>query len=342
VLIGAGLCAVVAALVLLWSPWSTEEPGEDLPEQPPVAEAEDETGEPEIEIPTISPRQMAETEAAKQQPTDAAEPAHELWVAPSGQPATFGALKLETGLVARRTLKAFPNDPDSHALMGNASLFSGRGAEAVSAWRRCLELDPARPGAYDGISMIAWKEGRFEEVVTTCRRALKYDANMSDVHFRLGRALIELDRAEEAVAVGQEAVNLWPGSDEAHLLLGQAYVQAEEYAEAQKCFTRAVEIDPNRTRAHYGLATVSARLGQREKAKRHKKRFDELINAERDNLAVWTRNESEASELTDQRARTAAIYAAAAGIYRKHGNTEQAERLMRRAATINPNPTGRR
>ena len=289
-LIKVGGCVSLAAFVLLWAPWRTEEP----------------------------------------------------WIVPTGRPTTVAALKQEAADVAERMVREFPRDPDSHALKGNACLFSGNTAEAVKAWEKGLELDPARAGAYDGISLVAWEGGRFEEVVAACRQALKHDPNMPDVHVRLGRALMEMGRTEELIAAAQRAVGLWPRSSEAHLLLGQGHMQSKEYAKARKCFVRVIEIRPDHTKAYYGLATASAKLGQREKAKQHKKRFDELINAERDNLAAWTRDQSLSSEWSDQRARTAAIYVGAAGIYRKHGNEEQAKRLLQRAATIDPKPRERR
>ena len=262
----------------------------------------------------------------------------ELWTVPSGEPATLQALKQEAVDVAERTVKAFPRDPDCHALKGSACLSRGKAAEATRSWQKCLELDPTRAGAYEGISLVAWHGGQFEEVVAACRQALKYQTDMPEVHFRLGRALIKLGRAEEAIAVAQEAVRRWSQSADAHLVLGQGYMQSGEYAKARECFLCVVEIWPDHTQAYYGLATASAKLGQRDKARQYQERFRKAMAAEKADYTDWTRYESESSEWAGQRSRTASIYARAAGIYRKHGNVQQAKRLWQRAAIICPNP----
>ena len=290
-LIKAGGCISLVALVLVWAPWRTQE----------------------------------------------------LWTVPTGQPATVAALKQEAADVAERMIREFPRDPDSHALKGNACLFNGKTAEAVRSWRRCLELDPTRAGAYDGISLVAWHGGRFEEVVAACRQALKYNPDMPDVHIRLGRALMELGRTQESIAAAQRAVGLWPRSSDAHLLLGKGYMQSKEYAKARKCFVRVIEISPDHTQAWYGLATASARLGQRDKARYYQERFRRAMAASKADHTSLTRSKSALSELAGQRSKTAAIYAGAAGIYRNHRNVRQAERLMQRAAIIDPDKTmGRR
>ena len=274
--------------------------------------------------------------------TAASGQAQETWTIPSGQPATVEALKQEAADVADHTIKAFPGDPDSYALKGNACLFNGKTAEAVKSWEKCLELDPARAGAYAGISQVAYEAGRFEQVVAACRKALKYNTNMPDVHLRLVRALTSLGRAEESIAAAQQAVKLWPQSVDAHLVLGQGHMQSQEYAKARECFLRAAEIRPDHTQAYYGLAAASAKLGQRDLARQYQERFRALMAAEKTDYAAWILSRSAQTELSDQRARAAAIYNGAAGIYRKHGNVRQARRMRKRAGFIAPRTMRRR
>lgn len=227
VLIAAAACVVIAAFVVVWSPWRTQEPW-----TPPSGK-----------------------------PTTAKAPKSEkLRAVPSGLPATMEALKQEAADLAERTIKAFPRDPDSHALKGNSCYYSGRAADAVKSWEKCLELDPTRADVYDRISVVAWQQGRFEEVITACRQALKDKAITPHVHLRLARALIELGRTEESITAAKRAVALWPRAPDAHLVLGQAYIQSRQYARARDCFLRTIEISPGNFHAYYGLATASAKL----------------------------------------------------------------------------------
>ena len=286
-LIGAGGCVALAALVLVWSPWRSKE----------------------------------------------------LWTVPQGEPRTLEALNREAADVAEHTVEAFPHDADSHALNANARLFSGKLADAAESWQRCLQLDPNRPGAYDGISLVAWEEGDLERVVATCQKALELKSVVPCVYDRLARALLEMGQAEEAIAASQRAVGRWPRSSEAHLLLGQGYIQSQEYAKAQECFLRVVEISPENPQPYYGLATASAKLGQRDKARQYQEEFRKWIAVDRAAFEALTRSSNLQRDLADRRTSTAQIYAAAASIYQRHGYREQADRLRRRAAILDRKST---
>ena len=108
----AAACVAIAALVVVCSPWRTQEPWTPPSGKPTTAKAPN---------------------------------AEKLRAVPSGLPATMEALKQEASDLAERTIEAFPYDPDSHALKGNSCYFSGRAADAVKSWEKCLELDPPAP-----------------------------------------------------------------------------------------------------------------------------------------------------------------------------------------------------
>jgi len=249
------------------------------------------------------------------------------------------ALKQEAAEVAARVLREFPQDPNSHALKGSVCYFHGDMAGAERSWQKCLELDPRSAGAYGGISLVAWERGQFEKVVAVCRRALKLNPNMPGAHIPLGRSLMALGRTGESIAVMQQAVNLSPKSSDAHFYLGQAYMQLKEYGQAQESFRRCIRVKPSHAQAHYGLATASARLGQRDQAKQYQEKFRRLRAAEMEALEALRRSPSTVSGLAQERAKTAKAYTGAAGIYRSHGNVQQAEHLWQKAAIIDPKNT---
>jgi tetratricopeptide (TPR) repeat protein len=119
-------------------------------------------------------------------------------------------------------------------------------------------------------------------------------------------------------------------------------MQAKEYAKARKSFLRVIEIRRDHIQAYYGLATASAKLGQRDQARKYQERFSKALAEEKAAFTEWTRSQGERSVFAGERSKTAMVYIGAAGIYRKHGNMQQAERLRQRAAALDPNAMRRR
>jgi tetratricopeptide (TPR) repeat protein len=162
---------------------------------------------------------------------------------------------------------------------------------------------------------------------------------MSALRVRLGRSLLELGQIEAAITELEQAVSR---SDRGHYYLAQAYMQSGAYEKSRASYQRAVEINPDNGQAYYGLAMTSVRLGQPEKAKQYQEKFRQLGVEDPEAVKAQKREPKQLSGLGRERSATAAAAAGAADIYRRHGDLPQAERLMQRAAMIDPTHTASR
>jgi len=258
---------------------------------------------------------------------------------PGREDKTIKALTHEAEQIVTRVLEAYPREPDSHALMGRLRSHHGRTKEAGESWERCLELDPQRADIHDALARAAWERGEFERSAAAGRQALRIDPTMPGVQLRLGRSLLELGQIEEAIAVMEQAVSR---SGAGYYYLAQAYMQSKAYGKARDSYQRAVEIHPDNAQAYYGLAQASIRLGEPEKASQYQEEFRKYGVEDPESIKAQKRRPRQLSGLARERGITANACTGAAGIYRRHGNLKQAERLWRRAAVIDPNNSASR
>jgi tetratricopeptide (TPR) repeat protein len=248
-------------------------------------------------------------------------------------PVTVETLTQEAEEIVARLVEAYPQDAESHALMGTVRQLHGRTSEAERSWERSLELDPTRAEIHDALAKASWERGEFERAAAACREALQVDPTMHRARIRLGRSLLELGQVEEAVAALEQAVS---STGRGHYYLAQAYMQLQAYGRARDSYRRAVDLNPDNARAYYGLAMASIRLGEHEQARQYQEAFRKLGVEDPEAVKARKRADGELSGLTQGRSMTANACTGAARIHRRHGDLKEAERLWQRAAALDP------
>lgn len=248
-------------------------------------------------------------------------------------------LQQETMATLERLVKDFPNSADPLGLMGDVYVELGKTAEAIKCWERCAVLQPTRTDSYVRMAQTAVEKGQFDRAVAIAHRALKIDPLMPGIHSQLGRALRGLAKPGESLVALAKAIEISPASAENHHLQGQAYQHLQQYELAKQSYMRAKQINPNYTEAFYGLASVCARLGQKEEATLYRKTFKEMkardwqtLPDERDYLLYQ-------GQLLKSRHRTSKIHTNAGILYYEHGLQQAAEKHWLRAAELNPTNT---
>ncbi|MDY6938042.1 MAG: tetratricopeptide repeat protein [Cyanobacteriota bacterium] len=119
-----------------------------------------------------------------------------------------------------RAIEIAPEDPEAHALLGNA-LYARRDLEAArSTYIRALELQP----------------------------------DLAYVLVNLGSICAELDRVEDAISYYQQATDVRPDFPLAYCNWGKLYLKLDRISEAIDCYGKAIELDDGFARAHFGLA----------------------------------------------------------------------------------------
>jgi tetratricopeptide (TPR) repeat protein len=153
---------------------------------------------------------------------------------------------IERARVLRRYVAADPADLEALRALANAELAVGRGAEAIGHIEACLRARPE--------DSRAWRD-----------------------YLTMLQALGEPDALRAAIARAPRSADTEP---EVWMFRGQLKERDGDLEGAAAEYRRALERDPNRPSAHYRLATIEGRLGRRDRAAPHRKRWEELRDAQ--------------------------------------------------------------
>jgi tetratricopeptide (TPR) repeat protein len=248
----------------------------------------------------------------------------------------IAALKKEEIELAEHLMKKFPDSANAIMLMGNVLERHGDALGAIRFMNKVLELDPRRADIYKSIGWFEMQKGQYERAISNWRKALEINPRIPGMHNSIGLALLGLGKQDEAIEELEKDIEISPRSDFSYFMLGQVYLQKKEYEEARENYEKATALRPDYTNAYYGLFTVCTRLKQRDKAREYMAVFKKL-KAE-DMKKLKDRNEV-FDDLVDMRKGAVETFMQASQIYRKNGDFEKAEGVLKRAANIDPENT---
>ncbi len=145
----------------------------------------------------------------------------------------------------RRYVAADPQDWEARRSLANVEMALGHGAEAVREMRACLE---GRPD-----DSRTWRD-----------------------YLTLLQSLGDLDAFNAALERLPKSADEEP---EIWLLRGQARERNGDSAGAAENYRQALQLNPNLVAARYRLAMIEERLGHRQEAAAHRKRWQEIRDA---------------------------------------------------------------
>jgi tetratricopeptide (TPR) repeat protein len=244
------------------------------------------------------------------------------------------ALRQEQVHVVQHVVEVLPGNADALFLLAMAYLEQGNSPEATRRLQQCLDLEPTRADAYDQLGRIAEQEGDHEEAVDYFLKAGQYNPKLAGLHYRLGQAYRSWGKVDEAITALEKNAELFPQSPESFMTLGELYLQKQDYEAARKNYEATIARDPNRSKPYYGLATVSARLKQREQAAAYRQTFKEVEEKERD---VAKRQRATFDPLKVTCASVAHTHTDVARVLNANEHPSLAEQLWHRAARLDPN-----
>ncbi len=236
--------------------------------------------------------------------------------------------------VAEQLLQRYPNSSDALALMGTVYDHQGKTAEATAHWQACLKIDPERADVYAALASVALEQDEYDRAVELSRQAAKLAPGAAGSYRDLGRALIAQGQVAEAVEVLRREIRQYPRARISNFLLAGAHLQLRQYEDAKRAYEAEIAIQPDFAKAYHGLMVVCARLGEKAESKQYAEKFREL------DKTAWSEHLDRRgmSDLLDKvRGNVARTHADAGRIYARHADYDVAERLMRRAARIDPN-----
>lgn len=146
-------------------------------------------------------------------------------------------------------------------LFNPASTASKAGTEPVALYQRARELiDEGEPG----------------EAIPLLERAIKVDMNFAKAVHALGKAYASVGDYHRARRAFRHLVKLEANDPEAHVLYAAAAVQCDRMDEARDALSKAIKIDPEFTPAYRYAAQLYERLGDEEKARKFRARYQAL------------------------------------------------------------------
>ena len=248
----------------------------------------------------------------------------------------IAALKKEELELGERILREFPSTELSLILIGNIYRKHGNSTEAEKYWKKALELNPERPDAYNGMGWIALEKGEYEKAIVFWRKVLEINPKKPRVHNSIAQTLIIMGKYREVIKEAEEELKISPRSGLSYFLLGQGYLKQKEYDKAKKYYETAIEIQPDYINAYYGLFTACSRLKLQDEAEEHLAAFKKLKAQER--TVLMDRNKA-FDDIVTIRKMLAETYSEAEQIYEKHGNSQEAEKHLKRAIILDSNNT---
>jgi tetratricopeptide (TPR) repeat protein len=183
------------------------------------------------------------------------------------------SLSVQAPVLAIEALRALtrmhPTVAEHTSLLGVALLQIGELDGAIEALQRSLELEPNRPRTLIALGSTFSSQKRFEEAKAMLRRSLQLDPENTEALAVLAEAEEGLGQVELAEEHAANVLAREPDHVRALVAIGLIRMAQERYEEARDLFLRAVTKEPNLPKGHYQLSLAFARLGDRERSRKH-------------------------------------------------------------------------
>lgn len=180
------------------------------------------------------------------------------------------------GLDLLAYLRHNADQPASAMQAGVFQLDRGDAAGAIEHLRQAVSWDPNSAPLYHALAVAASVQGQSAEAVTALEAACRLAPRDAEYRYKLGLALNEVGRLNEAQAALAEAVKLDPQFARAWYNLGLAYSAQQNVEPALAALLRAESLDARSPQIPYARATILARLGRVDEARRAAQRALEL------------------------------------------------------------------
>ncbi len=207
-------------------------------------------------------------------------------------------------------LEAKPNDPDLLFYLGKAS------SQLVqAAFDRLLRSDPSSPRAHQLLAETYVGQQQIEAAEREYRKALDIRPDLRGVHLALGKLKLNAGNLDEAEKEFRAEATLRPGDGEAAWRLGSVLLQKGRAPEALAELERSDQLRPQMIETLFDLAKACGLVNK-------------TAEAEKAWLAVIA--------LDDTGELAASSHFQLSQLYRRQGNTAEAERHLKRFQQLQP------
>ncbi len=152
---------------------------------------------------------------------------------------------------------------------------------SMTAFEEAERLAPGNAATQTYLGRVALRQRRWADAQRAFERALAVDPDFAEAHYGLSVALPRQGDAgvERGIAHALRAVGLRFDFPEAHFQLGAVLSRLGWFDRAVQAFETTLKLRPRFVLAHRYLTRIYSRLGQNEKASRHREKADHLLRA---------------------------------------------------------------
>jgi tetratricopeptide (TPR) repeat protein len=233
--------------------------------------------------------------------------------------------------VGKRVVTTLPQRPEAHAQMAVAHLQIGQDRAALESWQRALEQNPSFAEGHLAVGVLLKEFGEDEAAIASLSKAIEVNPELESAYRELTNLLLQQRRTEDALAVAGQCVRRFPAEAENHFWLGQVFLQHEDYDAASRSYEQTLRLAPDYSPAHHSLALAAARMGDKQRAAQHQKRFAELKAIE---LEAERQDARNFDDLANRRQALSKRHAVAGVLQLQVGDPRMAEAHWLRAAAI--------
>jgi len=159
-----------------------------------------------------------------------------------------------------RAMQLSPNEPVTHAHLGDYMSIQARHEEAIAELKLALELAPISSLYRGFFGLIFYRARRYDESMMQCQKALEIDPHYVNALWFMALSLEQKGQLAESIAQLEKAVSLAPASH-FRALLGRAHALAGERAKAQIILEELTTLSKRQYVSPFDIAVVYAGLG---------------------------------------------------------------------------------
>ncbi|HTE88492.1 MAG TPA: winged helix-turn-helix domain-containing protein [Terriglobales bacterium] len=159
-----------------------------------------------------------------------------------------------------RAMQLSPNEPVTHAHLGDYMSIQARHEEAIAELKLALELAPISSLYRGFFGLILYRARRYDESMTQCQKALEIDPHYVNALWFMALSLEQKGQLAESIARLEKAVSL-AAAPHFEALLGRAHALAGDRKKAQNILEELITLSKRQYVSPFDIAVVYAGLG---------------------------------------------------------------------------------
>lgn len=156
----------------------------------------------------------------------------------------------------RSVLRAEPDQPDAHHLLGVSLMQRGHLTEALPSIRRAVGLRPDVAEYHNSLGLVLWKARCLGDAARSLLRALEIAPCDANASLNLGQVLLDMKASREGEAVLRTALSGHPEDTRLRTVLGRALLLQDRLTEGAAELEAVLAVRPDEADAlnHLGVA----------------------------------------------------------------------------------------